>query len=37
VWSALQESRGNVSRAADILGIHRQQLQKKIKSLRIAT
>lgn len=37
IWSALQEARGNISRAALILGIHRQQLQRKIKQLRIAT
>lgn len=37
IWSALQESRGNISKAAASLGIHRQQLQKKIKNLKIAT
>ncbi len=37
IWSALQESRGNISKAATVLGIHRQQLQKKIKNLKIAT
>lgn len=37
IWSALQESRGKISKAAAILGIHRQQLQKKIKNLKIAT
>jgi transcriptional regulator with PAS, ATPase and Fis domain len=37
IWSALQEARGNISRAAGILGIYRQQLQRKIKQLKIAT
>jgi len=37
IWSALQEARGNISRAAAILGIYRQQLQRKIKQLKIAT
>lgn len=37
IWSALQESRGNISKAADVLGIYRQQLQRKIKQLKIAT
>lgn len=37
IWSALQEARGNISRAAQILGIYRQQLQRKIKQLKIAT
>jgi DNA-binding NtrC family response regulator len=36
IWSALQDSRGNISKAAALLGIHRQQLQKKLKDLRIA-
>ncbi len=36
IWSALQNSRGNISRAASLLGIHRQQLQKKLKDLKIA-
>jgi len=35
IWSALQDSRGNVSKAALLLGIHRQQLQKKLKDLRM--
>lgn len=35
IWSALQDSRGNISRAASLLGIHRQQLQKKLKDLRM--
>ncbi|MEW6054913.1 MAG: sigma-54 dependent transcriptional regulator, partial [Nitrospirota bacterium] len=35
IWSALQDSRGNISRAASQLGIHRQQLQKKLKDLRM--
>ncbi|MEW6067139.1 MAG: sigma-54 dependent transcriptional regulator [Nitrospirota bacterium] len=37
IWSALQESRGNISKAASALGIHRQHLQRKIKQLKIAT
>jgi len=37
IWSALQEARGNISRAAATLGIYRQQLQRKIKQLKIAT
>ncbi len=37
IWAALQEARGNISRAATILGIYRQQLQRKIKQLKIAT
>lgn len=37
IWSALQKSRGNISKAAEILGIHRQQLQRKLKQFKIAT
>jgi DNA-binding NtrC family response regulator len=37
IWSALQESQGNISKAAASLGIFRQQLQRKIKNLKIAT
>ena len=37
IVSALNEAGGNISRAASTLGIYRQQLQRKIKSLRIAT
>jgi len=37
IISALNESAGNISRAASTLGIYRQQLQRKIKILRIAT
>jgi len=37
IWSALQKSRGNISKAADELGIYRQQLQRKIKQFKIAT
>jgi DNA-binding NtrC family response regulator len=33
IWSALQRSDGNISKAAEELGIHRQQLQRKIKTL----
>ena len=34
IWSALQRSGGNISKAAEELGIHRQQLQRKIKSMK---
>jgi DNA-binding NtrC family response regulator len=37
IWSALQRSGGNISKAALDLGIYRQQLQRKIKQLKIAT
>jgi DNA-binding NtrC family response regulator len=37
ITSALSESSGNISHAAASLGIYRQQLQRKIKSLKIAT
>lgn len=37
IESALKESAGNISQAASALGIYRQQLQRKIKSLKIAT
>jgi DNA-binding NtrC family response regulator len=37
IWSALQKSRGNISKAAEFLGIHRQQLQRKLKQFKIAT
>lgn len=37
IWSALQEARGNISKAAATLGVYRQQLQRKIKQLRIPT
>lgn len=37
IQMALIESGGNISRAASALGIYRQQLQRKIKSLKIAT
>lgn len=37
IWLALQESRGNITKAATALGLHRQQLQRKIKHLKIAT
>ena len=36
ITAALLESGGNISRAATILGIYRQQLQRKIKQHRIA-
>ncbi|MCX5719179.1 MAG: hypothetical protein NT055_04305, partial [Nitrospirae bacterium] len=31
------KSGGNISRAAETLGVYRQQLQRKIKKLKIAT
>ena len=37
IQAALTDSSGNISRAASALGIYRQQLQRKIKSLKIAT
>ena len=37
IQAALNESGGNISRAAATLGIYRQQLQRKIRSLKIAT
>ena len=37
IWSALQRSGGNISKAAQDLGIYRQQLQRKIKQFKIAT
>ncbi|MGE5239844.1 MAG: sigma 54-interacting transcriptional regulator [Chloroflexota bacterium] len=37
IWSALQEAQGNISKAAASLGIYRQQLQRKIRKLKIAT
>jgi len=36
ITAALRESGGNISRAATELGIYRQQLQRKLKSLHIA-
>ncbi len=33
IWTALQRSGGNISRAADTLGIYRQQLQRKLKKI----
>jgi len=33
IWSALQRSGGNVSKAAAALGIYRQQLQRKLKKI----
>ena len=33
IWSALQRSGGNVSKAASELGIYRQQLQRKLKKI----
>ena len=37
ILSALNQSGGNISRAAASLGVYRQQLQRKLKSLNIAT
>lgn len=37
IWSALQDSNGNISKAAASLGIYRQQLQRKIKRLKVVT
>lgn len=37
ILSALRESGGNISRAASILGIYRQQLQRKLRRYNIAT
>ena len=37
ISSALEKSGGNISRASEILGVYRQQLQRKIKKLKIAT
>jgi DNA-binding NtrC family response regulator len=37
IWSSLQKSGGNISKAALELGIHRQQLQRKLRKLKIET
>ena len=37
IWSALQKSGGNISKAALVLGIHRQHLQRKLKGLKNET
>lgn len=37
IWSALQKSGGNISKAALALGVHRQHLQRKLKGLKIET
>ncbi|MCX8026538.1 MAG: sigma-54 dependent transcriptional regulator [Thermodesulfovibrionales bacterium] len=37
IWSALQDSQGNITKAAQLLGIHRQELQRKIRKFKIAT
>ncbi|HMK48748.1 MAG TPA: sigma-54 dependent transcriptional regulator [Thermodesulfovibrionales bacterium] len=37
IWSSLQKSGGNISKAASELGIHRQQLQRKLRVLKIET
>lgn len=34
IWSALQRTGGNITKAAKELGIHRQQLQRKLKKLK---
>ncbi|MCS7203869.1 MAG: sigma-54 dependent transcriptional regulator [Thermodesulfovibrio sp.] len=36
IWQALQKSKGNISKAAELLGIHRQQLQRILKRFKIA-
>jgi DNA-binding NtrC family response regulator len=33
IWGALQKAGGNITKAALLLGIHRQQLQRKLKEL----
>ncbi len=37
IWSALQRTGGNISKAAIELGVHRQHLQRKLKSLKLET
>jgi DNA-binding NtrC family response regulator len=37
IWSALQKSGGNISKAALQLGVHRQHLQRKLRILKIET
>ncbi|MCX8070237.1 MAG: sigma-54-dependent Fis family transcriptional regulator, partial [Thermodesulfovibrionales bacterium] len=37
IWSALQDAQGNITRAAQLLGIHRQELQRKIRKFKIET
>ena len=34
IWATLQRAGGNISKAAVELGIHRQQLQRKLKSIK---
>ncbi|MDQ7787243.1 MAG: sigma-54 dependent transcriptional regulator [Thermodesulfovibrionales bacterium] len=34
IWDALQKSGGNITKAALLLGVHRQQLQRKLKELK---
>ena len=34
IWNALQKSAGNITKAAELLGIHRQQLQRKLKGIK---
>lgn len=36
VWNALQKSRGNISKAAELLGVHRQQLQRILKKFKFS-
>lgn len=37
IWSALQRTGGNISKAAVELGVHRQHLQRKLKTLKLET
>jgi DNA-binding NtrC family response regulator len=37
IWAALQRTGGNISKAAIELGVHRQHLQRKLKSLKYET
>jgi len=37
IWATLQKSGGNISKAAEALGIHRQHLQRKLKRIKIET
>ncbi len=37
IWAALQRTGGNISKAALDLGVHRQHLQRKLKSLKVET
>ena len=37
IWATLQRAGGNISKAAVELGVHRQQLQRKLKSIKTET